>query len=335
MSAKLRNFSPWAYWSLHLRAVRDADPFPTDVEELDAWRARVRARLTQRLGPVPQVVPLDFEITDTVDRGDYVQSRIVYDTEATMSVPAYLLVPTDRSEPGPAVLAVHGHGPGKDLICGITGPPHEHYAVQLVRLGYVVLAPDLRCFGERQDPQWDPDTQKYDCDWNLVAASMAGVNPLMQNLWDLQRSVDVLVAHPLVDANRIGAAGVSYGATMTMFLASLDARVRAAIVSGYLSSWRAAHAVPWNMCGSQVMFGQLGDLEHVDVAALISPRALLVESGTDDPLFPVAAAAATVAQLRRVWDHDGAPSDSLRHDIFDGDHRWYGTNAAAFLSGHL
>ena len=40
------------------------------------------------------------------------------------------------------------------------------------------------------------------------------------------------------------------------------------------------------MCGSQVLFGMLGRMEHVDLGALVAPRPLLVENGRDDLLFP-------------------------------------------------
>ncbi len=341
--SRRRNFSPWAYWSLHLQSTVVDDPFPegADRAAFDAWRERVRMRLAELLGPAPTAVAADLETTEVVDCGDHTRARILYDTEPAMSVPAYLLVPKERvgAAPGPAVLAIHGHGPGKSLVCGVVDGPDpavaEDYARSLARLGYVVLAPDLRCFGERQDPQWDPAGHKYDCDWNLVAATMAGVNPLAQNLWDLQRSLDVLADHPLVASDRIGAVGLSYGATMALFLAAADTRVRAAVVSGYLSSWASAHAVPWNMCGSQVMFGQLGRIEHADLAALIAPRALSVESGVDDPIFPVAAARTTMALLAPVWATVGAASDALRHTVFDGGHRWDGRDVEDFLAAHL
>ena len=42
------------------------------------------------------------------------------------------------------------------------------------------------------------------------------MSPLTQNLWDLARALDVLEAHPLVDPERIGVAGLSYGGTMTL-----------------------------------------------------------------------------------------------------------------------
>jgi dipeptidyl aminopeptidase/acylaminoacyl peptidase len=287
------------------------------------------------LGPEPASVPLDVETTETVDCGSYRRERIVFDTETTMSVPAYLLVPHDRAEPGPAVLAIHGHGPGKARICGLLDEAHDEgapYAHELATQGYVVLAPDLRGFGERAD--WMPD-DKYHCDWDLVCASMAGVVPHQRNLWDLQRALDVLAAHPLVDAQRMGAAGLSYGATCTLFLAAIDERVRAAVVTCYLSSWRSAHTVPFNMCGSQILPGQIGALEHLDIAALIAPRALLAENGTEDFIFPVAAARETVAALRRVYAQLGAPDDALVHDVFAGGHMWHGTETPAFLERWL
>ena len=292
-----------------------------------------RARLDALLGPRPDPVDLALETTEEVDCGAYTRRRVVFDTEATMSVPAYLLVPKERSAPGPGVLAIHGHGAGKSLVCGIEGGgPGDDYAHALASRGYVVLAPDLRGFGERAD--WMPP-DKYHCDWDLVCATMAGVVPLERNLWDLQRALDVLAANPLVDPTRIAAAGLSYGGTCSLFLAAIDERVRAVVVSGYLSSWRAAHTIPWNMCGSQVMNGQLGALEHLDVAALIAPRPLLVESGTEDVIFPVAAARETVAALRRVYASVGAPDDALVHDVFTGDHQWHGVEVPSFLERSL
>jgi dienelactone hydrolase len=312
-----------------------ADPLPASGGAvLDEWRTRCRARLAELLGPVPDRVPLELETIEQVECDGYRRDAVVFDTEETMSVPAYLLIPRDRETAGPAVLAAHGHGPGKDLVCGLaeTEAPNGDYAVQLVRRGYVVLAPDLRCFGERAD--WNPPDH-YGCDTNLVHAVMAGVHPLTQNLWDLARCLDVLAAHPLVDADRIGMVGLSYGATVTLFLAAWDERVAACVVSGYFSSWAEAHKMPWNMCGSQVLPGMLGRLEHVDLGALVAPRPMLVESGVHDDLFPASVAAGGCDRLRGVYASLGADPDRLVHDVFEGGHQWHGVAAYPFLERWL
>jgi dienelactone hydrolase len=328
---RTRNLSPWAYWRLRLDTIERDDPCPIDeLDRFDAWRASAVRRLRDAIGPWPDSVPLDVETLAVDETANYRREHIVFDSEATMSVPAYLLVPHQRTAPGAAVLAIHGHGPGKSTVCGLDGPT-EDYAHTLAERGFVVLAPDLRCFGERAD--WMP-AGKYQCDWNLVCATMTGDTPLGQNVWDMQRALDVLAAHPLVDADRIAAAGFSYGATTALFLAALDERVRVTVVSGYLSSWRAAHTMPWNMCGSQVWRGLLGEFEHVDIASLIAPRALFVESGREDLIFPVEAATATVGALRRVYDHAGAGA-SLQHHVFEGEHQWSGDGVPEFLEQHL
>jgi dienelactone hydrolase len=334
----VRNYSPWYQWMARLADTVHEDPLPEDDPDgaaIPAWVERCRMRLDELMGPEPTRVPLNVETLESTACDGYRRDKIVFDTEDTMSVPAYLLVPDARVDrpPGAAVLACHGHGPGKGQVVGLehTDMPNADYALALARRGYVVLAPDLRCFGERQD--WNPEDH-YACDTNLVHAAMAGWNPLTQNVWDLRRSLDVLADHPLVDPDRIGMVGISYGGTVTLFTAALDQRVAAAVVSGYFSSWSESHKMPWNMCGSQVLFGMLGRLEHEDLGALVAPRPLLIETGIEDLLFPVAAATESVRRTRLVYSAQGVP-DRLVHDVFEGGHQWHGTEALPFLDQWL
>jgi hypothetical protein len=78
----------------------------------------------------------------------------------------------------------------------------------------------------------------------------------------------------------------------------------------------------------------LGTFEHVDLAALVAPRALLVESGTEDQIFPAPVAAEEHAKLAQVYASLGVP-DKTEHDVFTGGHMWHGTHAYPFLARWL
>ena len=342
VSPKGRNFSPWRWFERQLAAAaaHPVDPCPVDApEQLVAWRRRARRRLRSLLGPLPAPVPLRVEIRSSQDCGSYRRDLIVFDSEEHMSVPAYLLVPHARNRPGagpgPAILAQHGHGPGKDEVCGVVpgedGTTGNDYAHQLAERGYVVLAPDLRTFGERAD--WNPPNL-YACDLSHVHATLLGYRLLTLDLWDLARGLDLLAAHPLVDRRRMGVVGLSQGGTCALFLAAWDRRVKATVVSGYLNRWSACASIPWNMCGSQTLPGIVSTLDHFELGALVAPRPLLVETGSEDNIFPAAAAIEVSEQLGHVYGAMGA-AGRVQLDAFEGGHRWHGEQAYPFLARWL
>ena len=321
--APRRNFSPWFQVVTRLMATEESDRCPTTPPG-SRRGGRFRARLDGHAGAVARPGAPRHRGHEEVACDGYRGTGWSSTPRTTMSVPG--LPPGARrpQAPGSAVLAVHGHGPGKSRICGVDDPdgaPGSDYAAELARRGHVVLAPDLRCFGERAD--WNPPDH-YACDTNLVHQVMAGWNPLTQNLWDLGRALDVLEAHPLVDPSRMGVVGFSYGGTMALFLAACDHRVAAAVVSGYFSSWAEAHKMPWNMCGSQVLYGMLGRMEHVDLGALIAPRPLLVVDRARRPALPGGRRGGRrLPGCGRVYDHSG-PATAWCTRSFDGEHQWHG-----------
>jgi dienelactone hydrolase len=343
-----RNLSPWRWFRRNVRdAVEEQPGTPAgclldcvgDRDALKAWRGRARADYRRLIGKLPERVPLRLATTESVDCGTYQRDRVVFDVERHMAVPAYLLVPHTRTASGsrgPAILAQHGHGPGKAEICGLAevgdeGSTPNLYAHELAERGYVVLAPDLRTFGERAD--WEPPNM-YHCDHTYQYTSLLGYDLLSLSLWDLARSLDVLSEHPLVDPRRIGMVGLSQGGTCTLFMAAWDRRIKAAVVSGYFNEWPVTATIGWNMCGSQVIKGMLGRLDHLELGALIAPRPLLIETGTEDNINPVKSATAQADRLRRVYETEAA-GDRLVHDVYEGGHKWHGELAYPFLDRWL
>jgi len=329
-----RNFSLGEYWKRRFAATVPQLRVPLDdIDSYAQWRPQAEAKYAELMGRMPEAVALEPDVTETADCGSYVRERVVLQVEEDMAMPCYVLTPKDRAEPGPAILAQHGHGAGKSAVCGIDdGDPDksksidEHnydYARQFALRGYVVIAPDLRSFGE-----WLDETPEYldPCNFNFVMGALLGHNLLALDIWDLQRAIDYLQQHPLVDPERIGMTGLSQGGTMTLFTTAYEPRIKVAVCSGYFNSFWDFALIPWNMCGSQILFDILQWFDHLELAALIAPRPFLVEIGTEDSIFPVTATKQEYDKLAQLYETLGV-RERLDIDVFEGGHRYSGAKA--------
>ena len=71
-----------------------------------------------------------------------------------------------------------------------------------------------------------------------------------------------------------------------------------------------------------------------DIAGLIAPRYLLVESGTKDNIFPINATKFAVSRVKRVYELLGCP-ERFETDLFEGRHEISGRKAFDFLKSCL
>ena len=67
-----------------------------------------------------------------------------------------------------------------------------------------------------------------------------------------------------------------------------------------------------------------------DIAGLIAPRALFVESGTEDNIFPIEATRFAVERAKTIYQHFNA-DDKLGFEVFEAGHSFYGVGAFEFL----
>ncbi|MGQ9731527.1 MAG: alpha/beta hydrolase family protein [Candidatus Zipacnadales bacterium] len=312
------------------------------------WRKAFERRLRELLGPFPALVPLEPEVVETVDCGDHRREKVFFNSEKYATVAAYVLVPKDlrSGERRPGILAAHGHGRGKADICGVCDTDNERahitslnydYAHQFARRGYVVVAPDWRGFGERRSPDEWVRPNRDPCNVNYMAMGYLGYHLLALQIWDGMRTVDYLQSRPEVDPDRLGVGGLSFGGTMTTYLAALDPRLKVACISGYLSTIKGDAITmrgKGNFCGAQYMPGllTLGDIP--DVAGLIAPKPLCVEMGEQDQCFVIDDAKAAYAHLERIYAAAGA-ADHLIADIHPGGHVWSGAKSFAWFEHWL
>ena len=113
--------------------------------------------------------------------------------------------------------------------------------------------------------------------------------------------------------------GISGGGLVGFFSACLDERVSVACVSGYFNTFdESVLKVPH--CLDNVFPGMRLLGEMPELAALIAPRRLAVENGSEDNIFPVGPFRDAVETARRHWSDPAR----LTADVFEGEHSFNG-----------
>lgn len=304
--------------------------------EAAAWAKTARARLAELLGARPAQVPLEPAWGEPLKRPGHTRRSVIFATGPGLSAFGYLLVPDGANAPRPAMVCIPGHGRGVDEIVGIDddGKDRDHldgyqhdFAVQCAQKGYVTLALEPMGFGHRRDPDARKRGQgASSCQPAAGAALLLGETMAGWRTWDALRAVDLLESRPEVDPKRIGMMGISGGGTITLYAAALDDRIRACLLSGSFCTFRdSIYAI--SHCIDNYVPGILRWFEMADVAALIAPRHLFVENGSDDPIFPEAGVRAALKQVESAYGAYGVP-DRVDHAFFPAGHQFDG--AAAF-----
>lgn len=325
---------------------RDCQFAAKTTKDATAWQKRMRSRLAALLGYLDQEkVPVAARTVESVQREGYVRRKIVIRTSPHGVMPMYLLIPDHLDAPAPAVLALHGHGYGVKDIVGLWDDGserlkpdgyHRDFATELALRGFVVLAPEIFGFGGRHirhDPDDPASSRKSDCYRISMNAIMHGGTVQGIKVWENMRALDYLTTLKEVDADRIGAMGISGGGQNTLFTTALEPRIKACVISGYFCQWEGSIlGCACCLCNFIPGILQLGEMS--DIAALIAPRPCLAEHGKRDRDFPVAYTRKAVREARAAWDAFGA-GELLQTDIFDGPHRINGEKAYDFLEAHL
>ena len=267
----------------------------------------------------------------------------MFDSREGISVLAYVLLPDRVRPPMPTVICIPGHGRGVDDIVGIDEAGHDRvdkpgyqhdFAIQVAEAGMAAVAIEPMAFGCRRDPlNAAKGLSQKGCEPVAGGALLLGETLIGWRVWDVLRTVDYIATRPELDASRVGCMGISGGGTATLFSAALEPRIRAAMVSGYLNTFRdsigsLAH------CVDNYVPGILNWAEMSDVGGLVAPRPLFVESGEKDNIFPIAASIESFKQVREIYGVFGA-ADAVEHEVFPGEHSFWGKRGVPFLARHL
>ena len=226
-------------------------------------------------------VPFDTRVLgqDTLD--GIVVEHLTFQSTPGELVTALLYRPDVAGPEERALVLLHG---------GIARGKDAEWMKQISRLlarsGWVVLAIDMKHFGERATDLLQAFTHQEKRD-RLYSDPSTYLGWMAQNVKDAGRSFDFLVEERGTDAGRIALVGFSRGAVVGTIVGGADERFAAValILGGHIMEEVTGHlpaACPANYIGR------------------VSPRPLLMVNGEEDVIFPMNT---SVLPLQRLAGH--------------------------------
>lgn len=345
----LQRFQTQPYLQQRFRLVGRQLAFKSRTRhEWQLWQKATRRKLKELTGyDTMRPTRLNPRITERVEFDAYWRERVEIHTEPGVIMPLYVLIPKTGRRPFPAVIAPHGHSSGGKLaVAGCREIPavaktiddHNYdYGVQFARAGFIAFCPDARGFGERQESAAKANILNSSCQWLNNMANPLGQTVTGMWTWDLHRLVDYIETRRDCRGGSVACAGLSGGGMQTLWTAALDPRITCAVISGYLYGYKESLLDMHCNCSCNYVPHLYEYVDMGDIAALIAPRPLLVETGSQDPLNGASGLANVHSQMRiirRAYRLLGA-KDQVKHDVFEGPHLWHGNEAVPWLQNHL
>ena len=166
------------------------------------------------------------------------------------------------------------------------GDPLQAFGPALARQGVVVLAPDSICFEDRRrnrsGTQADEAADSAQHFNELCYRLLRGDTLMRKVLSDSAQGISLLRAHPMVNPDRIGIMGHSYGGNTVLFHGALDERIHFACSSGAACSYQHKMTNQLGIELAEVIPGFATRFDIPELVACFSPRRLLILSATDD-----------------------------------------------------
>ena len=282
------------------------------------WQETARAKLAelagyQREGQPPQHLREDsFQLESGLMR-----RRIYLRARPGVDIPVHLIARKSQSAPRAVMICLQGTNTGAHLSWGEVKFPDDlekrkrgyDIAVQAALRGYLAVAIEQSCFGERAERNIDPHSAAPCVDATMHAL-LLGRSLIGERCSDVSSVINWLVQNALglnVDPGRIHVMGHSSGGAAALYATALDERIGAVLACGCLGYIRETIGRRSEDQGQEVIPGILNWMEMADIVGLVSPRPFVTVAGDADHIWPAAGAAAVVAEAREIYAHQGAP----------------------------
>jgi len=193
-----------------------------DWERLRDERIAALARSLGTWPPAPDT--LEVEVTKTINGDGFLIENLVFESRPGLLVAANLYVPARVRDSVPGIVICHSHHRPK------TQAELQDMGMNWARQGSMVLVMDQLGHGERRQ---QPFGGREDYHWRYILGMqlhLAGESLIGWMVWDLMRGVDVLLARPGIDREKIIMLGaVAGGGDPAAVAVAIDPRITCSV----------------------------------------------------------------------------------------------------------
>ena len=298
-----------------------------------AWQVAARAKLIELTGYTKsENCPEANHERSHGPLGNLIRKSYYLCTGAAGDIPVHLIFNPSLEQPLPVMICLQGTNSGIHLSWGEIRLPADAEriargspnALQAAARGYLAVAVEQSCFGERRErriakPSHDP------CIDAANHALLLGRTLLGERVSDISTVITWLESgvHGIaLDPSELHIMGNSSGGTTALYSAALEPRITAALVGGCVGYIRDTIARRAHASGQNVIPGILNWLEMDDIVALLAPRPAMLFAGREDHIWPYAGAEAVAESARDVYRARGVP-DNLQTAPAAGGHSYH------------
>ena len=306
-----------------------------DGSDLSVWQSAARQKLAALLGLNRFCkVDADLKIEYTEQLENATEIRFTFQSEEGYRVPCHLLLPEGIEKP-PVMICLQGHSTGMHNSLGRPKYPRDEegivsndrdFCVRALREGFAAIALEQRNFGECGGSEKGPQ-----CLESTMTALLMGRTTLGERVWDVMRLIDVLEDRfsQAVDIDRICCMGNSGGGTATAYVAALEDRIKLAMPSCAMCTYRdSIAAMKHCSCNYVPHIAEFFDMG--DLMAMAYPKYYVQVNGAEDPIFPLSGAKEVFENGRQAYASMGM-ADRCVHVVGDGAHRFFADPSWPFV----
>ncbi len=303
------------------------------------WQKAAREKLISLLGmdKLEKVEP-EIEIEYEEKLCGMTEIRFTFLSEEGYRVPCHMLLP-DGIENPPVMICLQGHSTGMHISLARPKFPGDEetiaggdrdFCIRAVKEGFAAVCLEQRNFGESRGGSDGPR-----CRTAALSALLLGRTTIGARVWDIKRLIDIIETEfsDRVDSENISCMGNSGGGTATVYLAALDDRIKLAMPSCSMSTFRDSIGAI-DHCACNFVPGISNYFDMDDLMAMAAPKYFIQVSGIEDPIFPILSAEEVFNKGKETYESLGYGERCVLVKG-NGGHRFFADDAWPFVHKYL